>query len=43
MNLFDLFVRIGVQDEATDKLAGIGDKLKGGLAAAGMARMNCGR
>jgi hypothetical protein len=35
MNLFDLFVRIGVQDEATDKLAGIGDKLKGGLAAAG--------
>lgn len=35
MNMFDLFVRIGVQDEASDKLASIGEKMKGGLAAAG--------
>ena len=35
MNLFDLFVRIGVKDEATDKFGAIGDKLKGGLALAG--------
>jgi hypothetical protein len=35
MNLFDLFVRIGVKDEASDKVAGIGEKLKGGLASAG--------
>lgn len=37
MNLFDLFVRIGLKDEATDKMAGIGDKLKKGLAVAGTA------
>ena len=35
MNLFDLFVKIGVKDEASDKLPGIADKLKGGLATAG--------
>ncbi|MBR4855129.1 MAG: hypothetical protein IKU94_00695 [Bacteroidaceae bacterium] len=28
MNLFDLFVRIGVKDEATKEFSGIGDKLK---------------
>lgn len=35
MNLFDLFVKIGVKDEASDKLPGIADKLKSGLATAG--------
>lgn len=35
MNLFDLFVKIGVKDETSDKLDGIKDKLKTGLATAG--------
>lgn len=35
MNLFDLFVTIGLKDEASDKIPGIGDKLKSGLAVAG--------
>lgn len=35
MNLFDLSVRIGVDDQVTDKIPGIGDGLKKGLAAAG--------
>lgn len=35
MNLFDLFVTVGLKDEASDKVSGIGDKLKGGLATAG--------
>lgn len=35
MNLFDLFVTVGLKDEASDKISGIGDKLKGGLATAG--------
>lgn len=35
MNLFDLFVTIGLKDEASDKIPGIGDKLKSGLATAG--------
>ena len=35
MNLFELFVRIGVQDDATDKIGEIGGKLKSGLATAG--------
>lgn len=34
MNLFDLFVRIGVKDEASDKLSGIAGSLGGGLKAA---------
>ena len=41
-NLFDLFVRIGVKDEASDKLSGITSKLGGGLKAAanlGLAAM----
>lgn len=37
MNLFDLFVKIGVQDEVSGKLPGIADKLKSGLALAGKA------
>ncbi len=37
MNLFDLFVRIGIEDEVSGKLPAIGDKLKGGLALAGKA------
>lgn len=35
MNLFDLFVRIGVQDEASEQIGEIGGKLKNGLATAG--------
>lgn len=35
MNLFDLFVKIGIDDQVTDKLPGIGDTLKTGLATAG--------
>ena len=34
MNLFDLFVRIGVKDEASDYIAGLAGKLGGGLSAA---------
>ena len=37
MNLFDLFVKIGVQDEVSGQLPGIADKLKSGLALAGKA------
>ncbi len=33
-NLFDLFVRIGVKDEASGKLSGIASALGGGLKAA---------
>lgn len=35
MNLFDLFVTIGVKDEASDAIPAIGEKLKNGLAVAG--------
>lgn len=35
MNLLDLFVRIGVEDEASGPVANIGDKIKSGLATAG--------
>lgn len=35
MNLLDLFVRIGVQDEASDKISSIGGKIKTGLSNAG--------
>ncbi len=35
MNLFDLFVRIGVEDEASGQIGEIGGKLKSGLATAG--------
>ena len=35
MNLFDLFVTIGLKDEASDKIPGIGKTLKTGLATAG--------
>lgn len=35
MDLLDLFVKIGVQDEASDKVESIGSKLKTGLATAG--------
>ena len=35
MNLFDLFVTIGLKDEASDKIPGIGNTLKTGLATAG--------
>lgn len=34
MNLFDLFVRIAVKDEASDYIAGLAGKLGGGLSAA---------
>lgn len=34
MNLLDLFVKIAVQDEASDKVSAIGDKFKNGLAIA---------
>ena len=37
MNLFDLFVKIGIDDQVTDKIPGIGNGLKNGLAAAGKA------
>lgn len=37
MNLLDLFVRIGVQDEASEQVSSIGNKLKSGLATAGKA------
>lgn len=42
MNLFDLFVRIGVKDEASDKLSNITSSIGGGLKAAanlGLAAM----
>lgn len=35
MNLFDLFVKIGIDDQVTDKLPGIGNAVKTGLATAG--------
>lgn len=35
MNLFDLFVKIGIDDQVTDKIPGIGNTLKTGLATAG--------
>ena len=34
MNLFELFVKIGAKDEASDKISGISGKLKNGLATA---------
>ncbi len=37
MNLFDLFVKIGIEDEVSSKIPSIGDKLKSGLALAGKA------
>ena len=37
MNLFDLFVKIGIDDQVTDKIPGIGNSLKNGLAVAGKA------
>lgn len=35
MDLLDLFVKIGVKDEASDKVSSLGSKLKSGLATAG--------
>ena len=35
MNLFDLFVTIGLKDEVSDKVPGVGKTLKTGLATAG--------
>lgn len=35
MNLLDLFVRIGVEDEASEKVSSIGSKIKSGLSTAG--------
>lgn len=35
MNLLDLFVKIGVKDEASEQVESIGSKLKSGLATAG--------
>ena len=35
MNLFDLFVTVGLKDEASDKIPAIGDKLKTGFSVAG--------
>ena len=34
MNLFELFVKIGVDDQASDKISGLSSKLKNGLATA---------
>ena len=34
MNLFDLFVRIGVKDEASDYISGLAGKLGSGISAA---------
>lgn len=34
MNLFELFVKIGVDDKASDKVGAIGDKIKSGLGKA---------
>jgi len=34
MNLMELFVKVGVDDQASGKIGGISDKLKGGLATA---------
>ena len=34
MNLFELFVKIGVDDQASDKISGLSNKLGGGLATA---------
>ena len=34
MNLFELFVKIGVDDQASDKISGLSSKLGGGLATA---------
>lgn len=35
MNLMELFVKVGIDDQASGKIGGISDKLKGGLATAG--------
>lgn len=35
MNLLDLFIKIGVQDDASDKISNIGGKIKSGLSTAG--------
>lgn len=35
MNLFDLFVTVGLKDEVSDKVPAIGDKLKTGFSVAG--------
>ncbi|MBQ4505291.1 MAG: hypothetical protein II983_06410 [Firmicutes bacterium] len=35
MDLFNLFVRIVMKDEATEQIEGVGEKLKSGLATAG--------
>ena len=37
MNLLDLFVKIGIDDQATDKIGGISERVKGGLGAAAKA------
>ena len=34
MNLFELFVKIGVDDQASDKISNLSSKLSGGLATA---------
>lgn len=34
MNLFELFIKIGVDDQASDKISGLSSKLGGGLATA---------
>ena len=34
MNLFELFVKIGVDDQASDKISSLSSKLGGGLATA---------
>lgn len=34
MNLLDLFVRLGVKDEASGQIGGISDKIKGGIGTA---------
>ena len=34
MNLFELFVKIGVDDQASDKISNLSSKLGGGLATA---------
>lgn len=34
MNLFELFVKIGVDDQASDKVGAVGDKIKSGLGKA---------
>ena len=34
MNLFELFIKIGVDDQASDKISGLSSKLGSGLATA---------